>query len=95
MHFKRDVKAMIRFLPLLVNQAAVNLIQMCSLVCVLSMDESLIVLGVYLSAPFLGPQRRHRTRRQRRLCRPPHAPADSARTRGPLTGARATDGLTQ
>lgn len=40
---------------------------------------------------FLGPQRRHRSRRQRRLYLPPLEPTDSARTRGPThRGARPT-----
>lgn len=45
----------------------VNLIQMCSLVCVLSIDESPIVLTVYLTEPLPRPTRRHRTRHERGL----------------------------
>ncbi len=58
---------------------------MCRLVRLLWSDVNLMVLR---GLSFLGPQRRHRRRRQRRLYLPPLEPKDSARTRGPLTGAR-------
>ncbi len=53
---------------------------MCRLVRLLWSDASLMVLR---GLSFLSPQRRHR-----RVYLPPLEPKDSARTRGPLTGAR-------
>lgn len=66
---------------------AVNLIQMCSLVCVLSMDESLIVLG-FIWEPLSSAHSAVIAYVGSLPLSAPHTPTDSARTRGPLTGAR-------
>lgn len=90
---KPNVKSNYKFgfylvLSIMRYTTVVSVIQVCRVVRLLWSDVNLIVLR---GLSFLGPQRRHRRRRQRHLYLPSLEPTDSTRTRGPThRGARPT-----